>query len=121
MIFSVLPVKNKKRSKKEKKEGERRHLHVYVDFEDKVINHSILSIIVQPKHFHLDLGPLHLNVSKRTAAIISFASIIIAVGSLLFTIFSFDPQGTILDVASDFAPGLASILFIVIFLYTLFK
>ncbi|MHA2287219.1 MAG: hypothetical protein ACXABG_00405 [Promethearchaeota archaeon] len=121
MIFSVLPVKNKERSKKEKKEGERRHLHVYIDFEEKVINHSILSIIVQPKHFHLDLGPLHLNVSKRTAAIISFASIVIAVGSLLFTIFSFDPQGTILDVAGNFAPGLASILFIVIFLYTLFK
>jgi len=121
MIFSVLPVKNKKRSKKEKKEGERRHLHVYVDFEDKVINHSILSIIVQPKHFHLDLGPLHLNVSKKTAAIISFASILIAVGSLLFTIFSFDPQGTLLDVAGNFAPGLASILFVVIFLYTLFK
>lgn len=121
MIFSVLPVKNKKHSKKEKKEGERRHLHVYVDFEDKVINHSILSIIVQPKHFHLDLGPLHLNVSKKTAAIISFASILIAVGSLLFTIFSFDPQGTLLDVAGNFAPGLASILFVVIFLYTLFK
>ena len=121
MIFSVLPLKNKKLSKKEKKEGERRHLHVYIDFEDKVINHSILSIIVQPKHFHLDLGPLHLNVSKRTAAIISFASILIAVGSLLFTIFSFDPQGTLLDVAGNFAPGLASILFVVIFLYTLFK
>jgi hypothetical protein len=121
MIFSVLPVKNKKRSKKDKKEGERRHLHVYIDFEEKVINHSILSIIVQPKHFHLDLGPLHLDISKKTAAIISFASIIIAVGSLLFTIFSFDPQGTAVDVIGNFAPGLGSILFVVFFLYTLFK
>jgi hypothetical protein len=121
MIFSVLPVKNKKRSKKDKKEGERRHLHVYIDFEEKVINHSILSIIVQPKHFHLDIGPLHLDVSKRTAAIISFISVIIAVGSLLFTIFSFDPQGTMLDVVGNFAPGLTSIIFIAIFLYTLFK
>jgi len=121
MIFSVLPVKNKKLSKKEKKEGERRYLHVYIDFEDNVINHSILSINVQPKHFHLDLGPFHLNVSKRTAAIISLASILVAIGSLIFTIFSFDPQGTAIDVLGNFAPGLGSILFIVIFLYTLFK
>lgn len=121
MIFSVLPVKNKNRSKKDKKEGERRHLNVYIDFEEKVINHSILSIIVQPKHFHLDLGPFHLNVSKKTAAIVSLASILIAVGSLIFTIFSFDPQGTVVDVVGNFAPGLGSILFIIIFLYTLFK
>lgn len=121
MIFSVLPVKNKKRSKKDKKEGERRHLHVYIDFEDNVINHSILSIIVQPKHFHLDIGPFHLNISKRTAVVISFISILIAAGSLLFTIFSFDPSSTLVDVVGNFAPGLGSILFIVIFLYTLFK
>ncbi|NVM44234.1 MAG: hypothetical protein HWN79_04900 [Candidatus Lokiarchaeota archaeon] len=121
MIFSVLPVKNKERSKKDKKEGDRRHLHVYIDFEDKVINHSILSIIVQPKHFHLDIGPIHLDVSKKAAAIISFISIIIAVGSLLFTIFSFDPQSTVVNVVGNFAPGLGSLIFIAIFLYTLFK
>ncbi|MFX0047426.1 MAG: hypothetical protein ACFE8G_04575, partial [Candidatus Hermodarchaeota archaeon] len=121
MIFSVLPTKNKNRSKKDKKEGDRRHLHVYIDFEEKVINHSILSIIVQPKHFHLDIGPIHLDISKRTAAFISFASIIIAFGSLLFTIFSFDPQSTIIDVVGNFAPGLASVIFIAIFLVTLFK
>jgi hypothetical protein len=121
MIFSVLPVKNKERSKKDKKEGDRRHLHVYIDFEDKVINHSILSIIVQPKHFHLDIGPIHLDVSKKAAAIISFISIIIAVGSLLFTIFTFDPQSTAVNVVGNFAPGLGSLIFIAIFLYTLFK
>ena len=121
MIFSVLPIKNKNRSKKDKKEGERRHLHVYIDFEDNIINHSILSIIVQPKHFHLDIGPLHLDISKRTAVVISFISILVAVGSLIFTIFSFDPSSTLVDVASNFAPGLGSILFIAIFLITLFK
>lgn len=121
MIFSVLPIKNKDRSKKDKKEGDRRHLHVYIDFEDKVINHSILSIIVQPKHFHLDVGPIHLDISKRTAVFISFISIVIAVGSLLFTIFSFDPQSTLIDVVGNFAPGLASVIFIALFLLTLFK
>ena len=122
MIFSVLPVKKKdKRTKKEKKEGERRHLNVYVEFEENVINHSILSVIVQPKHFHLDIGFLHMDVSKRTAMIISFISILIAVGSLIYTIFSWDISSTAVDIVSNFAPGLGSLLFIGIFLYTLFK
>ena len=122
MIFSVLPVKKKsKRTRKEKRDGERRHLHVYVEFEENVINHSILSVIVQPKHFHLDIGPLHMDVSKRTAMIISFISILIAVGSLVYTIFSWDLSSSAVDIVSNFAPGLGSLLFIGIFLYTLFK
>jgi len=121
MIFSIFPIKKKSKTKKEKKEGERRFLHVYVDYEEKVINHTILSIIVQPKYFHLDIGPIHLNISKKAAAIISFLSVIVAVGSLIFTIFSIDPSSTFLDFVSNFAPGLGSILFVVIFLLTLFK
>ncbi len=121
IIFSILALKNKDRSKKEKKEGERRFLHVYVDFEEKVINHSILSIIVQPKHFHLDIGPFHLNVSKKAAMIISFLSVVIAAVSLIYTIFSIDSSSTFVDLLSNFAPGLGSIAFITIFLITLFK
>ena len=122
MIFSVLPIKKKgKRTKKEKRDGERRHLHVYVEFEENMINHSILSVIVQPKHFHLDFGFLHMDVSKRTAMIISFISILIAVGSLIYTIFSWDISSTAVDIVSNFAPGLGSLLFIGIFLFTLFK
>jgi hypothetical protein len=121
MIFSIFPIKKKEKTKKEKKEGERRFLHVYIDFEEKTINHTILSIIVQPKHFHLDIGPIHLNVSKKAAAIISFLSIIIAIASLVFTIFSVDTTSTFLDVVTNFAPGLGSIVFIAIFLITLFK
>ncbi|MBY9017048.1 MAG: DUF4332 domain-containing protein [Candidatus Lokiarchaeota archaeon] len=121
MIFSVLPVKNKKRTKKEKKMSERRYLHVYIEYEDNVINHSVLSIIVQPKHFRLDIGPFHLNISKKTAAVISLLSVIVAVASLLFTLISFSPTSTIVDVMGNFAPGLGSIMFIAIFLITLFK
>ncbi|MFX1353740.1 MAG: hypothetical protein ACFFGP_07265 [Promethearchaeota archaeon] len=121
MIFSIFPIKKKSKTKKEKKEGERRFLHVYVDFEEKIINHTILSIIVQPKHFHLDIGPIHLDISKRTAAIISFLSVIVAVASLIFTIFSIDPSSSFVDFVSNFAPGLGSIFFVVIFLITLFK
>ncbi|MFX1467867.1 MAG: hypothetical protein ACFFB8_04330 [Promethearchaeota archaeon] len=120
MIFSIMPIKSKT-LKKKKKESERRFLNVHVEFEDKVISHTILSIIVQPKYFKLELGPIHLNLSKRTAAIISFISILIAGISLVYTIFSWDRSSTFVDLASGFAPGLGSIIFFVIFIITLFK
>jgi len=121
MIFSVLPVKNKNRTKKEKRTSERRYLHVYIEYEENVINHSVLSIIVQPKHFRLDIGPFHLNISKKTATVISFVSIIVAVASLIFTLISFDPSSSFVNIIGNFAPGIGSIVFIVIFLITLFK
>ncbi|MHA1670240.1 MAG: hypothetical protein ACTSV5_06625 [Promethearchaeota archaeon] len=122
MIFSVLPTKKKeKRTKKERKESERRYLHIYVEFEEKTINHSILSIIVQPKTFHVDIGPLHLDVSKKAAIIISLISIAIAFASLIFTLISFSPSDTAVNVITNFAPGLGSLIFIGIFLYTLLK
>ncbi|MFW9820419.1 MAG: hypothetical protein ACFFE5_12480 [Candidatus Thorarchaeota archaeon] len=119
MIFSIMPIKSTKKMKK--KESERRFLNVYIEFEDKVISHTILSIIVQPKYFRLELGPIHLNLSKRTAAIISFISVLIAGASLVYTLFSWDPTSSFINFVSGFAPGLGSILFIVIFLITLFK
>ena len=121
MIFSVLPIKKKKRTKKDKKEGERRYLHIYIEYEKETINHSVLSIIVQPKHFHLDIGPFHLDISKRAAIIVSIISVIISLGSLIYTVFSIDPSSTLVDIMGNFAPGLGSIIFIGIFLFTLFK
>ncbi len=119
MIFSIMPTKSTKKMKK--KESERRFLNVYIEFEDKVISHTILSIIVQPKYFRLEIGPIHLNLSKRTAAIISFISVLIAGASLIYTLFSWDPTSSFINFVSGFAPGLGSIIFIVIFLITLFK
>jgi len=121
MIFSVLPIKKKKRTKKDKKESERRYLHIYIEYEKETINHSVLSIIVQPKHFHLDIGPLHLDISKKAAMLISLFSVIISVGSLIYTVFSIDTSSTLVDIMGNFAPGLGSIIFIGIFLFTLFK
>jgi hypothetical protein len=121
MIFSVLPTKKKNRTKKDKKESERRYLHVYIEYEKETINHSVLSIIVQPKHFHLDIGPIHLDISKKAAMIVSLFSVIISLGSLIYTIFSIDPSSTLVDIMGNFAPGLGSIIFIGIFLFTLFK
>ncbi|MFX0081568.1 MAG: hypothetical protein ACFE94_07440 [Candidatus Hodarchaeota archaeon] len=120
MIFSIMPIKSKKERKK-KKESERRFLNVYIEFEEKIISHTILSIIVQPKYFRLELGPIHLNISKKTAVIISFISILIAGISLAYMLLSVDPSSTFMDYLSGFAPGLGSIVFIVIFLYTLLK
>jgi hypothetical protein len=120
MIFSIMPIKSKK-EKKKKKESERRFLNVYIEFEEKIISHTILSIIVQPKYFRLELGPIHLNISKKTAVIISFISILIAGISLVYMLLSVDPSSSFMDYLSGFAPGLGSIVFIAIFLYTLFK
>jgi len=120
MIFSIMPLKSKK-NKKKKKENERRFLNVYVEFEEQIISHTILSIIVQPKYFRLDLGPIHLNLSRKTAAIISFISILIAGISLVYTLFAWDPSSSFVDILSGFAPGLGSIVFFAIFLFTLVK
>jgi hypothetical protein len=120
MIFSIMPLKSKLKKKK-KKESERRFLNVYIEFEEKVISHTILSIIVQPKFFRLDIGPLHLNLSKKTAVIISFLSILIAGVSLVYMLLSINPSSNFMDYLGGLAPGLGSIIFIGIFLYTLLK
>lgn len=120
MIFSIMPLKSKKKKKK-KKESERRYLNVYIEFEEKIISHTILSIIIQPKYFRLDIGPIHLNLSRKAAAIISFVSILIAGISLVVTLLSWSPSSSFMDLLGGFAPGLGSIIFFAIFLYTLFK
>jgi hypothetical protein len=120
MIFSIMPLKSKQKKKK-KKEMERRFLNVNIEFEEKVISHTILSIVVQPKFFRLDIGPLHLNLSKKTAVIVSFISILIAAVSLVWMFLSVNPSSNFMDYLGGLAPGLGSIIFIVVFLYTLLK
>ncbi|MDX1798016.1 MAG: hypothetical protein R3255_05155, partial [Candidatus Lokiarchaeia archaeon] len=41
--------------------------------------------------------------------------------SLVYTLFSWDPTSSLMNFVSGFAPGLGSIVFIVIFLITLLK
>jgi cytosine/uracil/thiamine/allantoin permease len=67
------------------------------------------------------LGPIHLNLSKKTAVIISFISILITGISLIWMFLSVGPSSSFMDYLSGFAPGLGAIIFIVIFLYTLLK
>ena len=120
MIFSIMPTKSKK-EKRKKKESERRFLNVYIEFEEKIISHTVLSIIVQPKFFRIELGPLHFNLSKKAAAVISFISILIAGISLVWMFLSVGSSSSPVDYLSGLGPGIGSIIFIIIFLYTLLK
>lgn len=120
MIFSVLPVKSKI-SKKKKKEGEKRFLHVYIDFEGKTVSHSILSITVQPKHFHLDVGPFHFDLTKTQAMLISIISILITIVSVAYSLLTLDISGTTTDIITGFVPGIGSLIFFGTFIYTLLK
>ncbi|MFX0071305.1 MAG: hypothetical protein ACFFAO_09465 [Candidatus Hermodarchaeota archaeon] len=120
MIFSVLPTKLKKRGpKKQDKKGERRFLHVYIDFEDKNVSHTILTISVQPKFYRLDLGPFHINLSKNQALIVSFVSILITIISLAYTLVTLEPDATLVDILSGAAPGIGSLIFVATFIVTL--
>ena len=118
MIFSILPLKQIK--KKRKKKSERRYLNVYIEFDGKLINHTVLSAIVQPKHFHLDLGPIQIDISKRTAFLISFISVLIATGSTIFSAITLETTSFV-DIVSGFVPGLASFIFFAVFIITLIK
>jgi len=50
IIFSVMPIKRKK-DKQKKKDLTRKYLNIYIDFEEKRISHTVLAILVQPKHW----------------------------------------------------------------------
>jgi len=120
MIFSVLPIKSKK-PKKKKKESEKRFLNVYIDFEGKTVSHSILSIIVQPKHFHLDVGPFHFDLTKTQAMLISFISILITIISVAYSLLTLDISGPTTNILTGFVPGIGSLIFLGTFIYTLLK
>jgi len=123
MIFSIMPGKSKKkRSKKEEKEGEKRFLNIYIDFEGKNVSHTILSILIQPKHFSLDLGPIHMNLSKGQALIVSFIPILITVISTIYAMSQIDLSGgSSAGALGGIIPGAGSLVFLLTFLYTLLK
>jgi len=123
MIFSVLPIKSDKKEikNKDKKHIDTRFLHVLIDFEEKIISHTVLAITVQPKHFHLDLGPIHIDIGKTTASFISLISLAWAVISVIYSLISIDLSSSLFNIVGGVTPSLISILFVVIFFYTLIK
>ena len=120
MIFSILPLKTVKKKKGRKKKSERRYLNVYIEFENKNISHTVLSVIVQPKHFHLDIGPIQIDISKRTAFLISFISVLAATISTIFSAITLETT-SLVDIMSGFAPGFASFIFFGVFILMLVK
>ena len=122
MIFSITPKKLESKLKKKKKEEEKRFLHVYIEFEGNTVNHTVLSIAVQPKHYHIDAGPIHINMSKTTAIMISLISILITGISAAYSVLSIDiSTSSSTDFLSSLGPGIGSLIFFVIFIITLLK
>lgn len=119
MIFSVMPLRMDK--EKKKKEPHRRFLHVNVEFEEKIISKTILAIIVQPKYFRLDLGPIHFYLSKKSAFLISLFSVLIATGSFIYTIVTYGSGPEFTDILGGFVPGLASAIFFGFYIITLVR
>ena len=120
MIFSIMPTKSNRLKKI--KESERRFINVYIDFEGDTISHTILSVIVQPKHFRMKLGPISFNMNKGTAIAVSIVSIVISVLLLLYSILTLDVtdiQGT--DIITGIVPQISSFIFVGFFLYTVIQ
>jgi hypothetical protein len=119
MIFSVMPLKMEKGKKQ--KDPQRRFLNVMVEYEENVISKTILGIIVQPKYFHLDLGPIQLYLSKRSAFIISLFSVLIASASFIYTIITYGSGPGFTEFLGGFIPGLASVIFFGFYVITLIR
>ena len=120
MIFSIMPTKSNRLKKI--KESERRFINVYIDFEGDTISHTVLSVIVQPKHFRMKLGPISFNMNKGTAIVVSIVSIVISVLLLLYSILTIDVTDiTGADIVTGFVPQISSFLFVGFFLYTVIQ
>jgi hypothetical protein len=124
MVFSITPKKTKKKLLK-KKEEHRNYLHILINYEGEEVNHTVLSIIVQPKQFQIKLGPLRLNVSKTTAMVLSFLSVLIATLSAVYSIFSIqdslNTSSSSFQILSDVAPGFGGFLLMAIYFLLIFK
>ncbi len=121
MIFSISPLKNEHRTQAEKKMGERRFLNIYIVFEGKAISHTVLSVIVQLKHFHLNLGPFQIEISKTMAYSISFLSFAIAVISVIYSIFSFESSSSSVEIIGGLSPSIATFIFIISYALSIVK
>jgi hypothetical protein len=121
MIFSVMPLKIEKSEKTKKIDVIRRFLNIYIDFEDKRISHTVLAIIVQKKHYKLKLGPITFNMGKGAAYATSIITLLIGIGSFLYTIFSFGSGSGLGDLLGSVIPGLASVIFFITYLVSIFQ
>jgi len=120
MIFSIMPTKSDRLKKI--KESERRFINVYIDFEGNTISHTILSVIVQPKHYRMKFGPITFNMNKGTAIAVSLVSITISVLLLLYSLLTLDvTEITGADIITGIIPQISSFVFVGFFLYTVIQ
>ena len=118
MIFSITAKKTThKLSKKDKKKGVTKYLHIKVDFEGNNVSHTVLAIKVQPKFFKL--GPL--NLSKSQAMIMSIVPIFVTIISFAYSIMTLMGEGDSGSSLTSAIPGGGTLIFAVMFIYTLLK
>ena len=131
IIFSVMPVPLKpkvedsseggKKRKKRKKGLDERHLHVMVTYEGDTVNHTVLGVTVQPKHYQIKLGPFHINVSKPVAMLISVATSAAASYSIITGVMKTTESPSLTDAVANVAPGMAFWVAIIMYFVALAK
>ncbi len=131
IIFSVMPVPLKSmaeegadggKKKKQKKKGpDQRHLHVTVTYEGDTVNHTVLGVTVQPKHYQIKLGPITLNVSKPVAMLISVAISVAASYSVIMGVMKTNAAPSVPAALENIAPGAASWVAIAMYFVALAK
>ena len=103
------------------KMGDKRIINIIIEFEDRVVSHTAMSMKVQPKHFSLDLGPFHFNLSKNQALMISFLSMLITGISAVYTLLTMDFSDVSAGGLEGLIPGAGSLMFLGTFIVTLLK
>ncbi len=131
IIFSVMPVplepkaeegaESGKKKKPKKKGLDQRNLHVMVTYEGDTVNHTVLGVTVQPKHYQIKLGPITLNVSKPLAMLISVATSAVASYSVITGVMKTTASPSLTDAVANVAPGAASWVAIIMYFVALAK
>ncbi len=129
IIFSVMPVPLKPKTEegtgmnkpKNQKGPDERNLHVMVTYEGDVVNHTVLGVMIQPKHYQIKLGPIRINVSKPIAMLISVITSIAASYSVISGILNATASPTVEQAVGSIAPGLVSWIAIIMYFVALIK
>ncbi|MHA1148920.1 MAG: WD40 repeat domain-containing protein [Promethearchaeota archaeon] len=123
MIFSITALPKIELSEKERKKGYRRFLNIIIEFEEKKVSHTIMSVIIQTKHISMKLGPIQLSLSKAQAMAVCLLSISITAASSIYTLLTMDfsSAGSSGGNLEGIIPGAGSLVFMLSFIMTILK